>query len=358
MELSSPVVSGETATEKPDYDDAMHLPKDYSNFEAAVITIQKMWRSRYPVIKTRRAFFSTSQGVALRFIERICGEIVDISVMSVAERVRVRSLLFTIGLQLHLLSEKVDRIYKGSRDKAKNMMNEGKMSSIEHAQVWFERLLDLEERMIENTSFFSEKNMHSLRQIDSKELEKRILEVYKRLPRIELSLDLLNPETRRPAAAIIIQRAFRSQRHVLKRRRDFRATETGKTIAYVKRIVVALSICDPLDRIGEIERARVLFNHVAQLIQKVKEIETNYKKAKRAVRFRINWADSEEKRSARLLASQLHYIRETVQKEASFLSEDNWMQLNIPSSELEEMCTETWRVMRNVESSLFRIMGQ
>ncbi|KAH8146891.1 uncharacterized protein LAJ45_08970 [Morchella importuna] len=364
IELSSPVVLGQTATEKPDYDDTMHLLKDYCNFEPAVITIQTIWRSRYPIIKARRAFFSTSEGVALRFIERICGESVDISVMSVAERVRVRSLLFTVGLQLHLLSEKVDRIYKESRDKAKGMMNEGEMSSIERAQTLFEGLLDLQERIAENINFFSEKNLHSLHQIDSGQLEKRIQEVYKPLPevykrllRIEFSLDLLNPETRRPAAAIAIQRAFRAQRHLLKQRRDFRATEMGKTIAYVKRIVVALSIRDPLDRIGEIQRAWVLFNHVAQLIQKLKQIETNYKKAKRAVRSRINWASSEEKHSARILASQLHNIRETVRKEASFLSEDNWMQLNIPSVELEEKCTETWRVMRTVEHNLFRIMG-
>lgn len=358
IELSAPVVSGQTATEKPDYDDTTHPLKDYGNFEPAVITIQIMWRSRSPIIKARREFFSTPQGVALRFIERICGEIVDISVMTVAERVRVRSLMFTVGLQLHLLSEKVDRTYNESRDEAKGMMNEGNMSSIEHAQIWFERLLELPKTIMENTSFFSEKNLNSLRPVDSMKLEMRIREVYKRLLRIEFSLSLLNPETRRPAAAIVIQRAFRAQRHVLKQRRDFRTTGTGKTIAYVKRIVVALSIRAPLDRIGEIQRARVLFSHVAQLIQKVKETETNFKKAKRAVRFRINWADSEEKLSARILASQLNNIRETVRKEASFLSEDNWMELNIPSVELEEKCTETWRVMRTVEGSLFRIMGQ
>lgn len=341
--------------EKPAKDE--QLLKDYSHVESSAIKIQRMWRSTYPLVLRRRAFFNTSEGKAIYFIQGICRDAIDVSLLGRTETLRIRCLMFSVGLQLHLFGEKVDTMYRVSRDEAKRTMERGEVKQIEFAQVKWEKLLEMQEKVVENTSFFARRNWHWL-QTASNDLETRILEVYKGLQHIEFYLNLLNPREREPAAAIAIQRIWRTQRQVLKQRQKFRASESGKTIVYVQRIVKALNARDPLDRTGEIRRAGILFGQVVQLIQEVKRIEKVYKNTKRGVRLRMNLANREEKQGARALGVQLSEIRDIVCKQASFLSEANWMQLNVPIRELEEKCMETWRVMRAMENLLFRINNQ
>lgn len=347
----------EAEKQTPDYENPAKgekLLKDYGHMESAVIKIQRMWRLQYPLVLKRRAFFSSPAGEPICFIRMICKDVVDVSPLGRTEILRVRCLLFSVGLQLYLFGGMVSRIYEESKDEAKRIMENGEIKQIESAQVRWEKLLEMQEKVVENTSFFAKRNWHQL-QIASNDLEMRISEVYKRLQGIELYLNLLNPQERESAAAIAIQRIWRTQRQILNLRWEFRTSESGKTIAYVQRIVKALNAREPLDRAGEIRRAGVLLSQVVQLVQEVKRIEKLYKKTKRAVRLGMNWADTEGKQGARALGAQLSEIRDTVCKEASFLSEANWMQLNIPTWKLEAKCAETWRVLRAMESSLFQI---
>lgn len=328
---------------------------DYANMSPMALKIQQMWRKRYPVVLKRREYFSSPTGQAICYIQRICQAVVDLAPLHSTTRLRLRALLFSDGLKLYLFSDKIDRMYNECRARVKKAMDSADFNQIESAQVKWEKILDIQQTMAENTGFLAEKGWTQLPMVLN-ELHDNIHRAHKGLEYIEFRLRLLNPREREPAAAEAIQRAWRSQRQILKVRRDFRESEAGKTITYVHRIVKALNAHSPLDRKGEVRRGAVLFSQVVQLIQEVKRIERLFQKTKRAVRLRTNTASGEEKQFAKTLGTRLAQLRDWVRKDALFLSKDHWMELNVPTSDLEAKCAETWRVMRAVEYSLSRIM--
>lgn len=328
------------------------LQEDYTEILRAARIIQRMWASRYQILQGRRKFFSSAPGQAIVHIQKICHAVVDSALLERGERLRLRGVLFSAGLELHIFAERIDRMYKETRDNIKATIDKADIKQLESAQVQWESLSTIAKTIAKYTGFMSEINWHKF-QVPADELERRFRAISLALQHTEFKLSMLNTKERIPTAAVAIQRMWRAQRQILKQRREFRRTPSGEAIAYVQRIVNAIDEREPLERQGRIERASLLFGNVVKLIVEVKRIEKLYQETKRAVKSRTNGARGAQKQTAQAEGVKIGTIRDMVRRDAAFLAEENWIQLNIPAHELTRKCQIAWWSLEYAEEQLW-----
>lgn len=158
------------------------------------------------------------------------------------------------------------------------------------------------------------------------------------------------------AAAGTIQRMWRTRCWILKRRREFFKSPSGQAILYISRICNKILEGSSLSRKERIWRTGVLFSDGLDVYLHAKTIEKQYLKVRKTVMSRIDNADPKNMEDFLGQWEMVSGIREHVRKNAGFLSEKNWKELDIPGRELGCKCRDTLKVLKSIEASLHGIM--
>lgn len=330
------------------------------NYTSGVVSaariIQRMWRTRYPKVQKRREFFKSPRGEAILYIGGIRKAILDGALLDQREMIWRTGVLFSDGLDVCLYTKTIERLYLESKEHVKTQIDNADTSQMELFQLQWEKVLALRDRVSESAGFLSKKNWKEL-DIPAQDLSRTCREVLEILKGIELDLKMIDYAAREAAAAETIQHMWRTRSRILQKRREFFKTPSGEAISYIRRIYKAVLEEAPLDRNDRIRRAAVLFSDGLDLYKSVTSIEKLYLTVKYTVKSRVSGALSTEVDLARRQWEEVSKIRHWVRKNAGFLSEKNWKELDIPAPELRRKCSETLMFLEGIEADLGDIKG-
>lgn len=319
-------------------------------------TIQRVWKARYHIIRKRRVFSESPAGLAILYIQRICAAVVNDDLLERKERIWRRGIHFSEGLNIYWDIKAVQGLYQEKKAKVQARIDNAESGEMEVFQLQWERMLALRERVSRSEAVLSEPNWHEL-DLFSHDLSPRYRQILGDLEMLKLDLEMVDSDEKKITAAEIIQKMWRTRYPIVRKRRSYFNTPSGQAISYMYRMYQATVLESALDRKEQIRSAAVLFTEGQRVYGNVKTIERLYLMAKNTVRSRMAVSHGTDETRARDHSKRVSVVWHEVRRNADFLSQKNWRQVNISSRELKKTCSGTLTFLANIEDELHDLIA-
>lgn len=169
--------------ESVDSEPGEHTQKEVT----AASVIQRMWRTRYPIVQRRRDFFKSPSGQAISYIQRICKHVLGEEYLGQKERMWRTGILFSKGLEVYQQAKSIEKQYLKAREIVMLRIDTADTSQMEDFQDQWERVSRIRDDVRKNVGFLSEKNWKQLN-IPGRELSRKCNETLRILHEIEAAL--------------------------------------------------------------------------------------------------------------------------------------------------------------------------
>lgn len=287
-------------------------------------------------------------------MQRICDAVVNDELLDRKEIIWRKGIHFSEGLKVYSHIKAVQVQYQEKKAEVQRRMDNAESGEMEAFQLQWERVLALRER-VSRSDVLSEPNWHEL-DLFSHDLSGRYQQILGDLEILELDLRMVDCNTTEISAAEIIQNMWRTRYPIVQKRRAFFNTNSGQAISYMYRMYQTTVVESPLDRKERIQSAAVLFTEGLEVYEYVGEIEKLYLMAKNTVRSRMTVSHGTDETRAREQWERVSEVRHQVRRNAAFLSEKNWKQVNISSRELKKRCSETLAFLKGVKDEIYDLI--
>lgn len=143
---------------------------------SAAETIQNMWKTRYPIVQNRRAFFDTPSGQAISHMYRMYKTALVERQLDPKERIRGAAVLFREGLEIYEHAKKIERLYLMAKNTVRSRMRVAHgTTGKERVREQWGRVSKVRGQVRRTVGFLSERNWKVI-DISSGELKKRCSE--------------------------------------------------------------------------------------------------------------------------------------------------------------------------------------
>lgn len=317
----------------------------------AVKTIQRVWDARHKIIRKRREFFESPSGQAILYMQRICKAGVNGESLDRKEKIWRKGIHLSEGLNVYFYIKAVEELYQEKKAEVQTRIDTAEAGEMETFQLQWGRVLAMRERVSRSEDVLSEPNWHEL-DLPSQDLSRRYQQVLGDLKILEMDLGMVDCSERDVSAAEIIQNMWRTRYPIVQKRRVFFNTPSGQAISYMFRMYKSAFVETPLDRKERIQYAAVLFREGLEIYEYVRAMERLYLMAKNTIRSRVRVSHGAGAKRARQQWERVLKIRHQVRRNAGFLSEKNWKEIDISSRELRKRCSETLAFLKSIKDEI------
>lgn len=312
----------------------------------AVKAIQHMWRTRFPIVQKRREFCKSPSGRAILYMQRVCSSFAAGPYLDRREKIWQTGVLLSDGVDVYLYMREIEKRSLEKKDDIKSRIDNGDSSHMEWYQYQWERVLHIREQVIQSAGFLLERNWHRLN-IPPKKLKLKFQEQLEVLRSLDSDMAMIELTQEEVTATVVIQRMWRTRYPIVLKRREFAKTTTGLAVKYIRRMCKSVRDNSCLDPKERTRSAIVLFMYGVNIYENVNSIEGLYLKAKKSLRSQTKNHSLSLGRRATEKLKKLAGIRNDVRRNAGFLAEGNWKELDLTCDELAIKFQATLRSLQH-----------
>ncbi|KAI5837906.1 hypothetical protein DFP73DRAFT_600345 [Morchella snyderi] len=322
----------------------------------AVKVIQHMWRTRFPIFQKRREFCKSPFGQAITYMQRVCSSFALEPCLDRREKIWRTGVLLSDGVDVYLYVREIEKRSLEKKDDIKSRIDNGDSSHMERYQFQWERVSLIRDQILQSAGFLLERNWHKLN-IPPQKLKlkfRRQLEVLRSLDSDMAMIELTQEEI---TATVVIQRVWRTRYPIVLKRRQFAKTTTGLAVKYIRRMCKSVRDNSCLDPKERTRSAIVLFMYGMNIYENVSSIKEIYLKARKSLRSQTKDRSLSLRKLANEKLKRFVGIRDDVRRNADFLAEGNWKELDLTCDELDIKCQATLRSLHHILSNLNHLIA-